>query len=437
MSRSPCSGTVGRWSSRSPSADRSAARALGRRDAFLYVGASGLGSFGLGVAAFYLNFVYRALGFSGIAIGALAGAPALGALAGAWPAARLARSRSRRAALLLGGTVTGAGLVGILVFTTLGLQLAAAALLGGGAIVVYSSGAALLADATAAADRPKRFGQQVALGTIAAFLAAYVAGLLARPVAAILGEPEASLPVLRAVVGLGGLVALLSALPILLLRAVRVPAGALEAPRRRGLLVRFAVVEAVFGFGAGSFLPFTNLFFADRFAVTFEQLGLILGALAVAGSLGALLHGPLLVPRLGALRAVIAVQLLSLPFAIAAAFGGGLLFATAALAVRAGLMYGSSSTFRAYTLSSFSPAERAGAFALFTIAWSATSAAGSVASGAVRDVMGDAGWTVNLLTLACAYLIAIALTVRFFGSHQPAGDLVVGEAIAAGPESRA
>ncbi|MGH2449901.1 MAG: hypothetical protein ACRDGE_01260, partial [Candidatus Limnocylindria bacterium] len=345
--------------------------------------------------------------------------------------------RGGRAALLIGGTVTGAGLVGILIFTTLALQLAAAALLGGGAIVVYSSGAALLADATAAADRPTRFGQQIALGTIAAFLAAYVAGLLARPVASILGEPEASLQVLRAVVGLGGLVALLSALPILFLRAVPVPAAVLEAPRRRGLLIRFAVVEAVFGFGAGSFIPFANLFFADRFGVTFEQLGVILGALAVAGSLGALLHGPLLVPRTGVLRAVIAVQLLSLPFAIAAAFAGGLILATSLLALRAALMYGSSSTFRAYTLSSFSPAERAGAFALFTIAWSATSAAGSVASGAVRDALGDVGWTVNLLTLACAYLLAIALTVRFFAAHEPAGDLVVGEAIPAGPESRA
>jgi len=34
-----------------------AAKGLARRDALLYIGASVIGSFGLGVTAFYLNFL--------------------------------------------------------------------------------------------------------------------------------------------------------------------------------------------------------------------------------------------------------------------------------------------------------------------------------------------------------------------------------------------
>ena len=34
---------------------------LSRRDAVLYVAASGFSSFGLGITAFYLNFLYRGL----------------------------------------------------------------------------------------------------------------------------------------------------------------------------------------------------------------------------------------------------------------------------------------------------------------------------------------------------------------------------------------
>ncbi|MGH2377720.1 MAG: hypothetical protein ACRDGT_04530, partial [Candidatus Limnocylindria bacterium] len=298
------------------------------------------------------------------------------------------------------------------------------ALLGGGGIVVYSSGSALLADATASGDRPRRFGQQIALGTIAAFLAAYVAGQLADPVARAVGAGTDSLLTLRVLVGLGGLVAAASALPILLVRAVPVPRGSLDAPLRRDLLVKFGGIEALFGFGAGSFLPFTNLFFADRFGLDFATLGVALGAIAVGGSLGALLHGIHLAPRLGQLRSVVLVQVLSVPFALLAGFVPLALVAAGALTIRAGLMYGSSSTYRAFTLSSFSPAERAGVTAALTIAWSATAALGSVVAGAARAQLGDAGWTVNLATLGAVYVVAALLTLRVFGGHEPSGDEV-------------
>src|SRR5712691_8708989 len=146
------------------------AAALGRRDAVLYLVAAALGSFGLGVASLYLNFLYRALGFDEFAIGLLAGAQAIGVVAGALPAAVFTRGRSRRAAIITGGTITGAGIVGILLAGTLAPLFLSAALVGFGGIVATSSGAALLADATEAAHRPTRFGQQIALGTSAAFL---------------------------------------------------------------------------------------------------------------------------------------------------------------------------------------------------------------------------------------------------------------------------
>ena len=358
-----------------------------------------------------------------MAIGALNGAQAVGGVLGAWPAARLARSYSRRAAILLGGVVTAAGLIGILAFDPLALQLASAVALGGGGIVVFASGSALLADATSTGDRPRRFGQQIALGTIAGFLSSFIAGQLADPVGAVLGAASGSLLVVRTLVGTGGVIAAASALPILLVGAIPVPRGGLGAPIARGLLVRFAALEAIFGFGAGSFLPFVNLFFADRFGLTFGGIGLALGAIAVGGSLGALLHGRALARRMGQLGAVVTVQLLSLPFALVAGIASGPLAVAALLAVRAALMYGSASTWRAFQLSSFRPAERAGATALLAIANSATGAIGSVLSGTVRAALGDAGWTANIATLAGAYLVAISLSAVFFHAHHPSGDV--------------
>src|SRR5205814_682586 len=85
---------------------------------------------------------------------------------------------------------------------------------------------------------------------------------------------------LRALVAFGGIVGAASAVPILFIRDVAVPVAA--SPHVGRLLRRFAAVEIVFGLGAGSFIPFTNLFFADRFALPFGPIGFALGAIGVA-----------------------------------------------------------------------------------------------------------------------------------------------------------
>ncbi|HYV21933.1 MAG TPA: MFS transporter [Candidatus Bathyarchaeia archaeon] len=407
---------------------------LGRRDAVLYLTAAGLGSFGLGVAQFYLNFLYRSLGFDAFEIGLLAGAEALGVVAGAIPAAMFTRGRSRRAAILLGGTLTGVGITGILVFNALVAVFLSAVLVGFGGIIASSSGAALLADATDASRRATRFGQQIALGTTAAFLSSAIAGALAAPVASVLGaRPEDAL-VLRTLVASGGVIAALSIVPILAIRAVPVAQHTLEAPTRNDLVRRFLAIEVLFGFGAGSFLPFVNLFFADRYGVPFSALGLLLGVLAVAGSIGALLHGRFVASRLGAIPSIVLVETLSLPFALLAGFAGALPIAVGALAIRHFLMFGASGTVNAFQLSSFTPAERAGANAFFALAWSAANAVGAILSGAIRARLGPDGFTVNLVTLVIAYGLAALLTWVLFARHEPSGD--VGARTLAVPDSR-
>ncbi len=298
-------------------------------------------------------------------------------------------------------------------------------LVGFGGILASSSGAALLADATEAARRATRFGQQVALGTTAAFLSSAIAGALAAPVASLLGARPDDALVLRALVAGGGIVAAVSIVPILAIRSVRVGQRTLEAPMRNDLLRRFLLIEMLFGFGAGSFLPFLNLFFADRYGVPFSALGLVLGALAVAGSIGALLHGRFVAARLGAIPSIVLVEMLSLPFALVAGFTAALPIAIGALAVRHFLMFGASGTVNAFQLSSFTPAERAGANAVIALTWSAANAGGAILSGAIRARLGPEGFTINVVTLVIAYGLASLLTWRLFAAHEPSGDVAV------------
>ena len=406
---------------------------LGRRDAFLYLAAATCGSFGLGVAAFYLNFLYRALGYDGIALGALVGASAFGIVIGAIPAATIARGRSRRTVILSGGVIAAAGLVGLVLFDAFVPLLISATFFGAGGLLASSSGAALLADATIASSRSSRFGQQIALGTMAAFFASALAGVLAAPVAAFLGAQPGDAIVLRVLVGGGGLIAATSAIPILFIKNVRVAGAALDAPRRYRLLARFLTVEFVFGLGAGSFLPFTNLFFAERFAMPFATLGIVLGAIAASGSLGALVHGRI-ARHYGAVPSVVGVVFASLPFAIVAAVTGDAVIAIAALALRAFFMYGSTATWNAVTFSSFTPRERAGVNAVAALAWAGGSGTGAVISGAIRGIVGSGGYTANLLTLVIFYAAAAVLIFLFFRRHVPSGD--VGAVAITAPDSR-
>lgn len=381
-----------------------------------------MGSFGLGVTSFYLNFLYRALGFEGLALGALVGSQAIGVAAGVLVSRRIAPGRSRKLVIVSGGVIVGAGIVGMLTLDAYPLLVVAAALVGLGGIVATSSGIALLADATEARSRSSRFGQQIALGTMAAFTASVLAGVLAAPVARILGTAEADALTVRALVALGGVVGALSVVPVLFIRDVPVPRA---VPSHTGrLLPRFIVIEATLGIGAGSFIPFTNLFFADRFGLHFLPIGLALGIIALGGSVGALLHGRVVARRLGHVESVAAVELASLPFAAAAVLTGSVVLATAALAIRAGLMYGAQATWSAYQLSSFQPAERAAANATLALAWNVAAALASSVSGAVRGELGPAGFTVNMATLVVTYGIGATLVFALFRGREPHGDVV-------------
>jgi hypothetical protein len=319
--------------------------------------------------------------------------------------------------------VVGAGIAGILVLDAFVPLVLAATLVGLGGIVASSSGIALLADATAAHARSSRFGQQIALGTMAAFTASVLAGALAAPVAAFLGARESDALTLRALVALGGISGAASAIPVLLIRDV--PVSAATTARASRLLLRFAPIEIVFGLGAGSFIPFTNLFFADRFHLSYGAIGIALGTIAVTGSLGALLHGRVIASRLGPVRGVVAVEFSSLPFALAAVLTGEVIFAVAFLAVRSLLMYGAQPTWSSYTLSSFTPAERAAVNATLGLVWSVGAAISATISGAIRGALGPDGFTLNMVVLVIFYAAGATLVLRLFRGREPQGDVVL------------
>jgi MFS family permease len=85
------------------------------------------------------------------------------------------------------------------------------------------------------------------------------------------------------------------------------------------MIILFAVAQLLIGFGAGLVIPYLNLYFADRFSASNSLIGLVIslgqGATAVA-----MIIGPMVVRKLGEVKAVAVLQLLSLPFLLLTAY---------------------------------------------------------------------------------------------------------------------
>ncbi len=339
-------------------------------------------------------------------------APAVGLVAAALPTFAFADRFPRKYVLLCGGALTFVATLGVVASSSLPALFAFAALFGAGVVVTEAAGLALLSEATPDDSRARTFGWSFASVSLAAFIASLVGGSLATPLANALGRDAHDVLVLRALLGAAALIGASSAIPVLLLRSQARPPR-VAAPRSWPTLARFGVVQGLFGFGAGNFLPFLNLFFAERFGLDFIAVGAALGVVSVAGGVGGLVHTRV-APRLGPVRALASFWSASLPFALAGAFVPNPALAVAALVGRGVLMTAAIPTLNAFTMSAFRAQERSAAQAVVTTTWSLMHGLGAFASGNVRAALGDAGYTVNLLTLAASYAVAIAVFTLSF-----------------------
>lgn len=309
---------------------------------------------------------------------------------------------------LLGG-------LGVIASSELGPLIVFAGVVGAGEVITTAAGAALLAESTTLGTRARSFGSWFAASSLAGFVSYAAGGALAAPVASALGAPVEDVRVFRVLLLLAAAIAASSAVPVLLLSSRDRPRH-VSTPRQWRTLSRFALVNAFFGFGAGSFLPFLNLFFAERFGASLVLTGALIGAINVGGALGGLLHTRL-AGDLRSVRGLVAVWSASLPFAVVGAFAPVAYLAAAALLVRGILMTAAVPTMDAFTISSLSPRERSGGQAVVSATWSIAYAAGAYSSGHLRAAIGDPGFTANLLTLVAAYVLAIVCFARFFGGR--------------------
>lgn len=103
------------------------------------------------------------------------------------------------------------------------------------------------------------------------------------------------------------------------------------------IIVLFAIAQLIIGFGSGLVIPYLNLYFTDRFAISKSFVGLIL-SLGQAMTAVAFMIGPTVVKRFGEVRAVVILQLASLPFLLLTGYTENIWFAIIGFLFRQALM---------------------------------------------------------------------------------------------------
>lgn len=116
-----------------------------------------------------------------------------------------------------------------------------------------------------------------------------------------------------------------------------VPANDINLKKNLIVIFHFSFASLLIGLGSGLVVPYLNLYFSNRFDASNTYIGLIL-SLGSAMTAVAMLIGPMLVQKVGKVKALIIFQVLSIPFLILTAYTTSLFLAAIGFLLRQALM---------------------------------------------------------------------------------------------------
>lgn len=103
------------------------------------------------------------------------------------------------------------------------------------------------------------------------------------------------------------------------------------------IILLFTVAELLIGFGAGLVIPYLNIYFSDRFDASKTAIGVIV-SLGQAATAIAMLLGPMVVKKIGDVKAIVSFQLGSIPFLLLTGFTTNFYLASTGYLFRQALM---------------------------------------------------------------------------------------------------
>lgn len=324
--------------------------------------------FGTGLFSVLYNLYIDELGYDDSMVGSVVSMQSLATALCFLPIGLLGDRLSRRRMLVIGALGSGILLTGRSLFESESSLITLAVLTGLFATVFQVLAIPFLADNVAKTERLRIFSVYSAF-----VLASQVAGSLSGGVVSDLLQYAgvSELLSLRFVLLAGGITALFAFLPLQTMKdsnASRAgasteaklesgPPASERTPRELGFILKFASVELIIGIGSGLVVPYLNLYFTNRFAVSLSGMSLLI-ALGQVMTILSMLIGPTLAKRIGQVNAIVVFQTLSLPFLLLTGFTHLLIVASVSFLFRQALMNAANPLLSATLMDRVSPSKQ-------------------------------------------------------------------------------
>ncbi|GAM14347.1 MFS transporter [Mesobacillus selenatarsenatis] len=280
---------------------------------------------GLGIFMVIYNFYIRELGYNELVNGKVIAMTSLATALILIPAGILSDKTGRKKLMLYGAVGTGLILFTRSIVESQSLLILFAFGTGLASAFIQVSIIPWLAENSKPEQRVHLFSIHFAVMTGANVIGSLLGGILTD----LFGMMIPGLESIRYTLIIGSLLFMAALIPIMKLNENRQPRISASDTKEKTkgiphkasfkIILLFAVAQLMIGFGAGLVIPYLNLYFADRFMASNSLIGLVIslgqGATAVA-----MIIGPMVVRRLGEVRAVVVLQMLSLPFLLLTAY---------------------------------------------------------------------------------------------------------------------
>jgi MFS family permease len=297
---------------------------------------------GMGIFMVIYNFYVRELGYAEDVNGKIISMNSLATALILIPAGILSDRLGRKKVMLFGALITGILLIFRSITEEQSLLIMFAFLTGLTMAFIMVSGIPWLAENSTEEQRVHLFSIQFAVMTGANVVGSILGGALTDLFSLGFTEVES----IRYTLLIGAIIFLIGIIPMTKFKEKPKTKNNRNSPikgqfsiekNKYTMIILFAIPALLIGFGAGLVIPYLNLYFSDRFAASNTMIGVII-SLGQAATAIAIIIGPLVVRKVGEVKAVVILQLLSLPFLLLTAFTEHLWLAAVGFLFRQALM---------------------------------------------------------------------------------------------------